>query len=106
MRYIAEKHLADADKIAKQNKKGMSKAEKFAWVYGLGSVALYIFLYMFSAELRELAEFTNRAGLANGEGSKVYFLVPLVIALIFSMVHGAFTGYFWDAVGLKAKQAK
>jgi uncharacterized membrane protein HdeD (DUF308 family) len=31
------------------------------------------------------------------------FLIPIAVAFIFSFVHGAFTGAFWDAVGLKPK---
>jgi len=34
------------------------------------------------------------------------FLIPIVIALVFSFVHGAFTGAFWDAVGLKPKSVE
>jgi hypothetical protein len=29
------------------------------------------------------------------------FLVPVSIALVFSLVHGSFTGAFWDALGLR-----
>ncbi len=29
------------------------------------------------------------------------FLVPVSIALLFSLVHGSFTGAFWEAVGLQ-----
>ena len=29
------------------------------------------------------------------------FLVPVSIALVFSLAHGSFTGAFWDAVGLR-----
>jgi hypothetical protein len=37
-------------------------------------------------------------------GTWLFVLVPIVIAFVLSYVHGAFTGLFWDAVGLKAKK--
>ena len=33
-----------------------------------------------------------------------YFLVPVTIAFAFSFAHGAFTGYFWDVLGVKARK--
>lgn len=39
-------------------------------------------------------------------GHSLSFLVPLTIAFVFSFVHGAFTGAFWDAIGIKPKPAK
>jgi len=35
-------------------------------------------------------------------GHKEYAFIPILIALIFSLAHGSFTAYFWDALGLKA----
>jgi len=32
------------------------------------------------------------------------FVLPVGIAFLFSMVHGAFTGHFWDVLGFKAKK--
>lgn len=66
-----------------------------AVLYGIGSVALYVLLFLYADETVELARRTR-------EGERVWFLVPIAIALVFSYVHGAFTGYFWDALGLKA----
>lgn len=34
------------------------------------------------------------------------WVVPIAIAFTFSFVHGAFTGGFWDMLGLKAKTRK
>jgi len=31
-------------------------------------------------------------------------LVPVAIAFTFSAVHGAFTGHFWDLLGVKARK--
>lgn len=33
-----------------------------------------------------------------------WFLAPVAIAFVFSFVHGAFTGLFWDVLGVKAKR--
>ena len=64
---------------------------------GTASAVLYLMLYLFSDTLPELAAATRK-------GEKIYALVPLVIAMIFSLVHGAFTGAFWDLLGLRAKK--
>jgi hypothetical protein len=67
-------------------------------VLGLASAGLYILLFVFSDKLPELAEL-NRQG-----EHRIYALVPIAIALVFSFVHGAFTGHFWDLLGLRAKK--
>jgi len=66
-------------------------------VLGIASAALYFLLYLFSDTLPGLAAATR-------QGEKLYALVPLVIAMVFSFVHGAFTGHFWDLLGLRAKK--
>ena len=33
------------------------------------------------------------------------FVVPVIIAFLFSFVHGAFTANFWDTLGIKARTA-
>jgi hypothetical protein len=30
-------------------------------------------------------------------------VMPIAVAFVFSIVHGNFTGYFWDALGVKAR---
>ncbi len=64
---------------------------------GLLSLVLYIQLFHFDAELREIT-------LATNQGHKSYFLVPIGIAFLFSLVHGAFTDRFWDVLGVKARK--
>ena len=64
---------------------------------GAVSAGLYFVLYLYSGMLPELAAEAR-------QGNKLYALVPLVIALVFSFVHGAFTGRFWDLLGLRAKK--
>lgn len=59
---------------------------------GLTVVALYSALYFYEKEIIELS---TRGGW--------FFLVPLMIAFVFSFFHGKFTGDFWDFLGIKAK---
>jgi hypothetical protein len=54
-------------------------------------------LFLFSETLSDLAAATR-------QGEKLYALVPIGIAIVFSLVHGAFTGHFWDLLGLRAKK--
>lgn len=73
------------------------RALAFTLLLGGASVGLYFLLFIYSDTLPELA-------VATRQGDKLYALVPLVIALVFSFVHGAFTGRFWDLLGLKARK--
>jgi hypothetical protein len=70
-----------------------------AVLYGAASVALYVFLYLYAEQTVELARRTQ-------EGEKIWFLAPIVIAFVFSYVHGAFTGHFWDAIGISPATKK
>jgi len=70
---------------------------KAAIGYGALSMVLYFGLYTFNADIRHIAEMTN-------QGDKTYFMLPIGIAFLFSVVHGLFTDRFWDALGLKAKR--
>lgn len=64
---------------------------------GATSAGLYVLLFVYGDRLTELA-------LRARDGQRVYALVPLAIAMVFSFVHGAFTGRFWDLLGLRAKR--
>ena len=66
-------------------------------ILGVASAGLYLLLFLFSDQLTDLAALTR-------QGDKIYALVPLVVAMVFSLVHGAFTGQFWDLLGLRAKK--
>jgi hypothetical protein len=70
-----------------------------AVIYGAASASLYALLFVYADETVELARRTR-------EGERIWFLVPIAIAFLFSLVHGAFTAYFWDAVGLKSAASK
>lgn len=66
-----------------------------AVAYGAASIALYLLLFLYSEQFVEWAQRTR-------DGEKLLFIIPIAVAFVFSYVHGAFTGYFWDALGLKA----
>ncbi len=65
-----------------------------AIIYGAASGALYYLLFLNMDKTIEWATLTR-------EGQKLYFLIPVIIPCVFSLVHGAFTAYFWDALGMK-----
>jgi len=60
------------------------------------SASLYVFLYFYEKEIME--SFTRTDGF--------YPALPVLAALVFSFAHGAFTGYFWEAVGVTARPGK
>lgn len=64
-------------------------------VFGVVSVFLYFLLYYFANDI-----------LAMSKQGRWYFIVPMAIAFVFSIVHGNFTGQFWDLLGVKAKPMK
>jgi hypothetical protein len=64
-------------------------------LFGISSLVLYILLLMNSDLFVDWAERTIK-------GEKSLFLVPVVVAFVFSYFHGAFTGYFWETLGLRA----
>lgn len=59
---------------------------------GLLSLVLYFLLFRYEQEILDLS----------GRGGWM-FVIQITIAFIFSFVHGAFTGNFWDVLGIKAK---
>ena len=65
-------------------------------VSGTASCILYLLLYFHEAEV--MRAFTRTDGL--------YPLLPVGAALLFSFVHGAFAGYFWDILGITGRRPK
>ena len=102
MRNIACRHIEELEKtpeqLAERRKQMLNTLKKYRHVilYGLISVILYTVLYEFSSNLTKMAQETH-------SGHKALFFVPIVIALVFSLVHGTFTSHFWDSLGVKAK---
>jgi len=93
-------------------------------VWGSLTALAYAVLFFYSDLLMQMAHTTPAACVAGSVDSPVYYhganaaacarlgghvepgngllvLVPIAIALIISFVHGAFTGLFWDVMGLK-----
>lgn len=63
---------------------------------GISVLVLYFLLFQYEDEIVRLAELTR-------QGEKINFIFPILIALVFSFVHGAFTESFWNMLGLKPK---
>ena len=63
---------------------------------GIVSGALYLLLYVYEREI--MAAFTRTDGW--------FPALPVLAALVFSFAHGAFTGYFWEVLGIKARRKK
>ena len=68
---------------------------KIAKTIGLGAASLGLYGALFAFE-RPILAFTSEGGAS--------MVAVIAIAFAFSAVHGAFTGRFWDTLGLKAKR--
>lgn len=105
MRQIAERYLKEAERegdpvpSVEELKTRVKSINKYrcAAVFGAVSIVLYTLLYFFNNDLTHIAQDTH-------SGHKTWFFLPIVIALVFSLIHGKFTSYFWDALDVKAKQ--
>ena len=75
-----------------------AKSKLFLQTLLLGAISavLYFLLYTFEDRILE------RSGGFAVDGW--YFLAPILIALIFSAVHGVFTSHFWELLGIRAKK--
>jgi hypothetical protein len=61
-------------------------------LFGAVTALLYVSLFVFEKQLMGLTK--------QGHWT---FVVPIAIAFLISYFHGAFTGGFWDVLGVKAK---
>lgn len=98
-----------------------------AW--GAVTTGCYAGLFLFTDDLVNMAHTTTSSCMVGNGADAVYYhkptpeqcaekggilldsnklnvLVPITIAFLLSFVHGAFTGLFWDVIGLKAAQKK
>jgi Na+-driven multidrug efflux pump len=66
------------------------------FVSGAISASLYFLLYLYEREIMQ--SFTRSDAL--------YPALPVLAAFVFSFAHGAFTGYFWEALGVIARPRK
>mgnify|MGYP001589839643 CR=1 FL=1 len=71
-----------------------------AVLFGAASLVLYTLLFLSADYFVAWAAHTRKAATFAEKG--FYFLIPLGVAFAFSYFHGNFTGYFWEALGLKA----
>ena len=73
----------------------MAACKPYLGLFVSGSIsgALYLALYLFHHEI--LAAFTRTDGW--------YPALPVIAAFVFSFAHGAFTGYFWEVLGISAR---
>jgi len=65
-------------------------------VLGIISVGLYFSLYYFEDTIMTWSKGYEKSGWL--------FLSPVIIAFIFSAVHGTFTSHFWELFGIRAKK--
>lgn len=62
-------------------------------LFGAATAALYATLFAYEEPIMALTKQGHWA-----------FAVPIAIAFLVSYFHGAFTGGFWDVLGIKAKK--
>jgi len=76
--------------------KNVQKSKPYAQLIASGIVsgALYLLLYLYEREI--MAAFTRTDGW--------YPALPVLAAFVFSFAHGAFTGYFWEVLGIQGRQ--
>ncbi|MBF0212938.1 MAG: hypothetical protein HQM00_05145 [Magnetococcales bacterium] len=77
--------------MASQHPESRSLRKLLLW--GAASVTLYALLLIFE---QTVLAWSSRGGW--------YFIFPVLIAFAFSIVHGRFTGEFWESLGVRAKQ--
>lgn len=72
----------------------MNRRKPYLELCGTGVVsgALYLLLYLYEEQVME--HFTRTDGF--------YPALPILAAFVFSIAHGAFTGYFWEVIGIRA----
>jgi len=61
-----------------------------------GAASALCYVTLFAHEREVMAAFTRTDGW--------YPALPVLSAFLFSFVHGAFTGYFWEVVGVVARR--
>lgn len=97
-----------ADRAERGHPSSIPSSSKPSAVTGVNNVARAAILGLLSAALYTAlllnSEALNAYAAAARHGEHIYSIIPIVIAFVFSLVHGAFTGQFWDAIGLKAKK--
>lgn len=98
-------------------------------LWGTASIGCYAVLLTYSEGLTYLAHTTTNSCMVGSGADATYYhkitpelctekggiflrsrklnvLIPIAIVFLLSLVHGAFTGLFWDVAGLKAARKK
>lgn len=78
--------------------RALSRELLILFALAIASAALYAALYFYGDSLSHMAKLAR-------QGQHTYFGLPIMIALLFSVVHGAFTDRFWTALGVRARSA-
>ncbi|MBF0094041.1 MAG: hypothetical protein HQL33_00310 [Alphaproteobacteria bacterium] len=82
-----------SDGVRKDEVAAPSRGLGLTLLLGVVVVALYGGLYVWEKEILSLS---IRGGWS--------FIIPIVVAFVFSYAHGTFTDRFWSALGLVAKK--
>lgn len=72
-------------------------AKPWAAMLASGAASALCYALLFAYEKEVMAAFTRADGW--------YPALPVLTAFLFSLVHGAFTGYFWEVMGVVARPA-
>lgn len=67
-------------------------------IFGVASLALYLLLFVFADQFVDWARRSQH-------GERLLAVVPILVAFVFSYFHGAFTGHFWESLGLRAAKS-
>ncbi len=98
MRRIADSYIKQVDRKNPTATESWKEAKGFVVRFGVAitlgvlSIALYVLLYKLSSDIRNLA-------LETYTGHKTWFFVPILLAFLFSVIHGSFTAHFWEFSG-------
>ena len=76
---------------------GIAKKKPFGKLLVTGCASAALFTLLFTNQDAVSSTFT-RGG--------AYALLPIATALLFSFVHGSFTGHFWTVLGVEAAKKK
>ena len=61
-------------------------------LYGGVSLSLYALIYLYE---QEIMHWSTKGGW--------YFIIPVMLAFLFSFLHGGLTRYFWEVMGVRAR---
>ncbi|MCG6871897.1 MAG: hypothetical protein LJE84_06360 [Gammaproteobacteria bacterium] len=74
---------------------------KVGQLLALGALSIYLYLLLLRFE-----HLLVKIAVQVQQGDHSAFLVPIVISLVFSLVHGGFTSRFWEVAGIQPSNSK